>query len=305
MKLSIVISAFNEEKNIGDCLASVQQLIQHDAEIIVVDNSSTDKTVAIAKQYTDRLLTRENNLMLNVNKNFGFSHAKGDWILSLDADERITPALTLEILEKITHVSEEVHGLLIPRKNIIFNKWIKHGIWSPDYQLRLFRRGKGKFPEKHVHELVAVTGNVEKLEEPMVHYNYTSIAQYLHKLDTIYTENEVTNIIQSGKKLHWVDAIRFPVNDFLKTFFLQQGYKDGLHGLMLSLLQAFYMLLVFGKVWEREGFKEHNSSLFLTEVTEELGKVKKDTAYWIFTAKISESTSAISRFYYKIVRKLL
>ncbi len=214
-KLSVVISAYNEEGLIEDCLRSVSHLAD---EIVVINNTSLDKTEQIAKKYTEKIFLRPNLLMLNVNKNFGFEKAEGEWILNLDADERVTLELEEEIKGVISDQKSDVSGYLIPRKNIIFRKWIKSEMWWPDYQLRLFKKGRGKFPEKHIHELLEVEGKTEKLNKPLVHENYSSIAQFLNKMDKIYTENEVNNYILSGQKLNWLDALRFPFNDFLKTF---------------------------------------------------------------------------------------
>ena len=145
MKLSVVISAYNEERMIEDCLKSARFA----DEIILVDNQSTDKTTEIAKRYTNKIFFRTNNpLMLNLNKNFGFTKATGDWILSLDADERVSKELKEEInniIHQSSAISHQQSGYLIPRKNIIFGKWIQHGLWYPDDQLRLLRKGKGKF----------------------------------------------------------------------------------------------------------------------------------------------------------------
>src|SRR3989344_5797566 len=135
-KLSVAISAFNEERKIEDCLKSVSFA----DEIIFVDNSSTDQTLKIAKKYTLKVFTRENNLMLNVNKNFGFSKASEEWILSLDADERITDELKKEIKSIIKNNKKDVNGFWIPRKNKIFGKWMEHTGWYPDYQLRLLKK---------------------------------------------------------------------------------------------------------------------------------------------------------------------
>ncbi len=188
---------------------------------------------------------------------------------------------------------------------MIFGKWIQHGIWWPDYQLRLFRNGKGKFEEKHVHEMIIVDGQTEKLSEPMTHENYVSVSQYLQKLDTIYTENEAENFIASGKKIHGTDALTFPVRDFLKTFFAQEGYKDGLHGLVLSLLQSCYSLVVFAKIWEKQGFQEYNSPNFLTEVFITAKKLAYETKYWFLTSFINESSNSFQRLTYKIKRKMI
>jgi len=254
--IGVVISALNEEDKIRRCLSSVKWA----DEIIFIDNGSTDKTVAIARQFTAKIFHRQNNPMLNVNKNYGFTKATTDWIMSLDADEEITPELTGEIKTKIRSGSPAV-GYWIPRKNIIFGKWIEHGLWWPDKQLRIFRRGHGKFPEKHVHEYINADGPTESLTTPFIHYNYETISQYLHKLDTIYTENELLNLKATNYQLSWYDAIRFPVSDFVKIYFAQSGFRDGLHGLVLAILQAFYSFVVFAKLWESEKFTSRDLPL--------------------------------------------
>lgn len=298
-KITVVITAYNEEKKLAACLDSVGDLA---SEIIVVDSSSTDNTPSIAKKYTKNVYRRENNLMLNSNKNFGFSKATGEWILSLDADERLTPELKEEILSTLNSQLSIPNGFWIPRKNIIFGKWIQGDMWWPDYQLRFFRRGKGKFPEKHVHEYIHVEGQTEKFVCPMVHYNYDSISQFIYKMDKIYTENESENILKSGKNLSWVDAIRMPLQDFIKTFFAQKGYKNGLHGLVLSLLQAMYMEIVFAKVWEKQGFKEEKIDLLL--VKKEFGKIYHDIRYWLITSFINEAKNPLTKLFLRIKRKL-
>lgn len=298
MKLTVVISAYNEERKIEDCLKSVKDVAD---EIVFIDNTSTDKTVEIAKKYTDKIFIRKNNPMLNVNKNFGFSKATGDWILNLDSDERLTPELEKEI--KVAIQNEKVDGYLIPRKNILFGKWIRHSIWWPDYQLRLFRPSRGKFAEVHVHELLEVDGVVEKLEHPMVHLNYETISQYLYKLEKIYTDSEVENIMRKNKKLNWFDAVRMPMEDFFKTYFLQQGYKDGLHGLVLSLLQGFYAVVVFAKVWEKQGFEE--KELKLSEINAEFRRLGNQFQYWLLSSFIEETKSPAKKTLLKLQRKRL
>lgn len=295
--LSVVISAYNEEQMIEDCLKS----ISFADEVIVVDNTSLDKTAEIAKKYKAKIFQRPNNLMLNVNKNYGFSKALGDWILSLDADERVTPDLQQEIKECIVKDNSEIVGYWIKRKNVIFNKWIENSIWWPDYQLRLFRKGCGKFAEKHVHEYIEVSGKTEKMEEAMIHQNYSSISQFISKMDKIYSENEVQNYIDSGKAIEWHDALRFPVQDFIKTYFAQKGYKDGLHGLVLSILQAFYSEVVFAKIWEKKGFQEKEISL--REIASELKRSKNEIDYWIHSAFIEKEKNPIKKIFHRIGRK--
>lgn len=298
--LSVVISAFNEEAKIKACLESVLFA----DEIVLVDNSSTDKTAEIAKEFTSKIHKQPNNLMLNVNKNFGFTKAKNDWILCLDADERVTPELRDEIHTILREDNKSFNGYWIPRKNMIFGKWIKSAMWWPDYQLRLFRRGKGKFPEVHVHEYIRVEGETEKLKEPLIHENYSSVSQYLYKMDMIYTENEAKNLISSGKQVGWIDAIRFPADDFLKTFFLQKGYKEGLHGLVLSLLQAFYSLIVFAKVWEKQNFKEEHNENYIKDLVREIKKIGREFEYWVFTTLIEEHKNPLMKVIYRFSRKI-
>lgn len=298
-RLSIVISAYNEEAKIEECLKSAF----FTDEIVFVDSSSTDRTVAIAKKYTNKIYARPNNLMLNINKNFGFTKATGDWILSLDADEQITPELKNEILSAISNTPSAIRGYWVPRKNIIFGKWIQSDMWWPDYQLRLFRKGFGRFPEVHVHEYIKVEGKEAKLTNALMHQNYTSVAQFLYKMDKIYTENEAARIIASGRKLTWVDALRFPINDFLKTFFLQRGYRDGLFGLVLSFLQALYMEITFVKVWEKQGFREENSDDFIKNFYQESKKIAKEFHYWFLTVMIDQTKKPFKKIAYKILRK--
>lgn len=293
MNLSIVISAYNEEKKIEDCLRSASFA----DEIIFVDNTSSDKTVEIAKKYTSKIFKRANNPMLNVNKNFGFSKASGDWILSLDADERVSEELKKEIKSAINKESQ-ANGYWIPRKNIIFGKWIKHTGWYPDYQLRLIRRGKGKFPEQHVHEMIKVGGNIGKLNNPIVHYNYETIFQFLNKL-AIYIPSEANRKLREGYRVKTQDAISFPVKEFMSRFFARKGYKDGLHGLVLSLLMAFYHLLVFIYIWEKQGFrKDDQNTLYKSE--EEFKDIARELRYWIKKAKIDSTGNLLKKVWLKI-----
>jgi len=219
----------------------------------------------------------------------------------LDADERITPKLSAQIRKAIR--DNRFAGYELPRKNIIFGKWIRHSIWWPDYNLRLFRRGNGKFPEKHVHEKLVVNGKVGRLDNPMIHYNYQTVSQFINKLNTTYTESETENFLKSGKDIAWYDAIRWPTADFIKTFFAQAGYKDGLYGLVLSMLQASYALVFFAKVWERKkNFKDITPDNFLSEVLKEFSKATRDIRYWIYQALIEVNPA--KKLYYKLRRKI-
>lgn len=307
--LSVVLSVHNEEKLLEEALKSVKDLTD---EIVVVDNESADKTVQIAKKYTKNIYEHKNTPnSLNAPKNFGFSKATGDWILSLDGDERISDELKEEILDILSSSSfpsnpsnPPINGYWLPRKNKIFGKWLTGGIWWPDYQLRLFRRGLGKFPARHNHEFLVVDGGTAYLQNPLVHYSYTSVIQYVEKFTYTYLENEVENQIAAGKKVKWFDAIRMPSSDFVINFFVRQGYKDGLHGLILALLQASYMFLVFTRIWEKQGQPAYESKRFTNEVTGEWKRSMREYIHWYWLSKNTFLLRAVRKLK-RTIRKIL
>ncbi len=293
--ISVVLSVFNEEAKLSRTLA----VLAWADEVIVIDNGSTDSTASIARQYGAKVTRGKNNPMLNINKNLGFAKAKSDWILSLDGDEVVPPELAQVIKEKV--LGSQIVGYWIPRKNILFGKWMQHGLWWPDKQLRLFKRGMGAFPCKHVHEYLVVDGPTSELTVPMVHYNYESVSQFIRKMDEIYTVSEVNNLIASGYRAVWHDAIKFPMSDFVKTYFAQGGYRDGLHGLVLSMFQAFYSFVVFVKLWEREKFTEHELPIDVVE--KELVRARREVRYWLLSVKIGETRDAVKKIWYRVLRK--
>lgn len=294
--LSVVVSAYNEENTLARCLRSVPFA----DEIIVVDNESQDRTAETAKKFGAHLYSRKNILMLNTNKNYGFERATGDWILNLDADEEVPKDLAREI-QTVTRRHPKENGFWIKRKNIIFGKWITHGLWWPDKQLRLFRRGKGKFPCVHIHEYLAVDGRVGELTASYTHYNYESVGQYLRTIDRTST-SEALSLRDMGHQLVWYDAIRFPLSDFLKIYFAQGGYKDGLHGLVLALFQSFYSFTTFAKYWEMHAFPQRD--IAPNAVSEELTRAGTETRYWIHTTMVNESKNIFEKLIWKLKRKM-
>lgn len=299
-KLSVILATFNEEKNIKGCLDSVRQLAD---EIVVVDGTSTDKTVEMARKYTPKIITKDNPPMFHLNKQLAIEKAEGEWILYLDADERVSPELAKEITATINKSPSE-NGFHIPRKNIIFGKWIENTGWYPDYQLRLFRRGKAKLPCKSLHEQPELEGDAGKLVSPLIHYNYRTVFQFVDKLNRLYTENDKKIYLHQKKKIVWLDSLRMPVSEFTKRFFYEKGYKDGLHGLVLSLLQAFSALITFAKIWEEEDFKEDKENSYIEKMEIELKKIFKDFNFWILSAKKDETKNVIKKTFYRIRRRV-
>lgn len=299
-KLTVVISVFNEEKKIEKCLKSVLFA----DEILVVNNSSTDKTIDIAKKFATSIITQPNDpLLIDIQKNAGFKKAKNDWILSIDADEIVTPELRLEI-ENLLENENLKNGYFIPRKNIIFGKQIDYTGWYPDHQLRLFRKNKGEFKNSHVHEGVQVDGEIDYLKEHILHYNYETIIQFIQKNMINYAQNEANNLINKNYALSPGDLISIPSKEFLSRYFARKGYRDGLHGLFLSLLMAASHLVVLAIVWEKSGFKKIESHEVLKSTEKEFGKFGKDLKYWIAKIKTEDSRNIAAKYFHKIKGKI-
>ncbi|MGB9911240.1 MAG: glycosyltransferase family 2 protein [Microgenomates group bacterium] len=245
--LTAVILTKNEEKNLGECLDNLSWV----KEIIVVDDFSTDETVKIAKKFSARVYQRRLD-NFSSQRNWALNKVKTKWVLMIDADERVTPEFRKEV-EKVIK-EDKYDGFRFPRKNIIFGKWIKHTGWYPDWQLHLFKTKKGKYQGK-VHEQLILEGKVGEINVPLVHYNYHSISQYLQKLDR-YTTLTAEILREKNYKFEYQDLIIKPAEEFFRRFFVEKGWKDGIHGLALCLLQAFSELVVYLKIWEKEKFRE-------------------------------------------------
>lgn len=299
MKISVATNTRNEEKNIKRCLNSVRQLVD---EMVVVDMESTDKTVEIAKKCGAEVFSHQYTGYVEPARNYALSKATGDWILILDADEEI-PLTLAKKLKKLVE-EDKVDYVRIPRKNIIFGKWIKHSRWWPDYNIRFFKKGKVIWSDK-IHSVPLTRGKRKDLEaketNAVVHYHYQSISQYLERLNR-YTDIQVKELIDSGYKFTWQDLIRKPIGEFLSRFFAGEGYKDGLHGLVLAILQAFSEGVKYLKVWERQGFKAQK--LPQSDFVSEMKKSGKEVSFWLKTSLIKEAKGPGKKFLLKIRQKL-
>ncbi len=247
-KISTVIITYNEEKNIKDCLESVKWT----DEIIVVDSYSTDNTIKICKKFGKKvkIFKRKWDSYSN-QKNFGIKKTKYNWILSIDADERITPALKEEI-KKVLARNQKCNGYKIPRKNFYFGKWIKWGGNYPDYQLRLFNKKYGEFKNVPVHEGVIVNGKVCALKNPMLHFSYKSIDDYFKRLIK-YTELEKEILISKKVKINIFTILYYiiflPFKKFVSRFIFKLGFLDGLDGLIVLKLNNITKIVAFYKYY--------------------------------------------------------
>lgn len=272
-KITVVVNTFNEEKNLPRALSSIKDWAE---EVVVCDMHSTDKTVEIAKKFRAKIFTYPQTGYVEPARNFVLRQASGKHILVLDADEEIPPTLA-EKLKKITE-EEKFDYVLIPRKNIIFGKWIQNSRWWPDYVIRFFKKGKVTWSDK-IHSVPEARGKELKLalneENALIHYNYTSISQYLERLNR-YTTIQAQQLVAEGYSFNLADLVKRPTDEFLSRFFAGEGYKDGFHGLVLASLQALSEFIVYLKVWEKEGFKEQDIQDFF-KLSE---KALKDYFYW-------------------------
>ncbi len=239
--VSVVIVTKDEERNIEDALRSAAGA----QEIVVVDSFSTDRTVEICRGYTDRVLQHA-WLGYARQKQLAVDHARGPWVLILDADERITPELRDEIAGAI--LNTDCDGFSLPRRNYFLGRWIKHSGWWPDSTLRLFRKDRGGLEDREVHEKVVVRGRVGQLHAPLEHHTYRSIADYVHKAE-LYSSLAAKEIRKRGRPGIF-SLIAKPFFTFVKMYVLRRGFLDGMHGLVLAVLYGYYTFLKYARAWE-------------------------------------------------------
>jgi len=298
-KISVVINTLNEEENLPRALASVKNFAD---EIVVVDMESSDRTLEIAEKAGARVYTHKPIGYVEPARNFAIAKAEGDWIFVLDADEEVSKSLAVK-LKKIT-VKPKADYFRIPRKNIIFGKWMKHSRWWPDYNIRFFKKGAVAWNEV-IHSVPMTQGAgmdlPDKEEFAIIHHNYDSIGQFLARMNR-YTDIQAEEIIKGKPKFIWKDVITKPLAEFLGRYFAAEGYKDGLHGLALSLLQAFSELVVYLKVWQAEKFLEQTISL--PEIETEVKGAMRQTSWWLAETKIN-SKGPIASIPDKIRKKFL
>lgn len=244
-KLTVLIPCCNEEKNIMDCLESVKWA----DEIFVIDSFSADKTVEIAKKYTSRVLQHE-YVNSAAQKNWAIPQAANEWVLIVDSDERVTPALREEI-EKALSSDTEYDGYYIPRKNFFLGKEVKYGGWGyeNDLNMRLFRRDRAKYEEKEVHADIVINGRAGKLNEPFLHYSYHSLEQYMEKMKR-YTDWAASDVLKKRKKIGVSSLLFRPFFTFFKMYVLKFGFFDGVRGIILALLSSYYVYIKCAKAWE-------------------------------------------------------
>lgn len=261
-KLSIVIATYNEQQNIAECLDSVKNIAD---EIIIIDGQSSDQTVEICKKYKTKVFIVPNKPDdFHANKQLGIEKASGDWILQLDADERVSKKLSLEI-KKILNLPKSADGYFLPRSNWFLTRFLKKGGAYPDYVMRLFKKTKGSFVHgemidngittSNVHAQIKINGTVGYLKNNLIHYGDRELSRYFSRLNR-YTTLEANNLIQLGVKPSFYNALNYiffkPTYWFLKRYLRHKGFVDGFAGFLFALLSSLHYPMIYFKIWERQ-----------------------------------------------------
>jgi len=228
--LSVIIISKNEEANIRACLESVKWA----DEIVVVDSGSSDATVEICRELGAKVYVHDWQ-GFGVQKNRALSYASLDWVLSIDADERVTPELRSQLTKAIEEGS--TNGFLVPRLSQFCGRFIRHSGWYPDYVLRLFRRAKGRFSDDMVHERVMLEGTAGKLSSPLLHYSYLNKADVKRKTEQ-YAKAGAIQMLKTGKSASFADAPLRAGWAFVRTYCLRLGFLDGIAGFNIAIMNA-------------------------------------------------------------------
>lgn len=246
--ISAVILTKNEEKNIVDCLESLSWC----DEIIVIDDNSEDRTLEVARKMATKIFTRSLDNDFSKQRNFGLEKAKNEWVLSVDADERVPEALASEIKNLIRsagsgQISNKHNGFYIKRRDYMWGRKFKHGETGNIELIRLAKKEMGKW-ERKVHEEWMVNGKVGRLKNEIIHYPHQSISEFLKEIN-FYTDVRANELFEKGAKSDFISILVYPAAKFLSNYFLKLGLLDGIQGLVVAIMISFHSFLVRGKLW--------------------------------------------------------
>lgn len=302
--ITAVIHTKNSERTLQTCLNSVSWC----TEVFVIDMESTDATVQIATKFKAKVFhVKGSHRFADPVRDEYLKKVKTDWTLIVDSDEEIPTTLASKIQEVMD--LDEFDGYNLPRKNLIFGRWIEHtGFW-PDYILRLFKTGKGSYPP-FIHAQPKVEGAIHNLEAKedyaIIHHHYESIEVFLLRLN-VYTSLEAQkyhSLVQAKEiePIQKFDFIQSFFDQFFTRFFAQEGYKDGRYGLVLSLLMAVYSMVVNMKIWE--GVKDKDTQLLLSDVELSVNQACSNTTYWVANEEIRQEKNLLKKLKLQLRRKL-
>lgn len=247
--ISAALATYNEEENIVDCLNSLKNFA---AEIVVVDGSSRDKTRELAQKLGAKVIKTTNNAMFHINKNMAIDNCKGEWILLIDADERVNADLAREIKETVANSPIE-NGFWINRRNWFLGRFLAKGGAYPDSVIRLLRRGYGRLPQVSVHEQVKIDGEVGRLKNDILHFADPTFARYLMRANR-YTARTAEAIAKINPGFGLFTIVKYtvvkPLFTFLLIYFRHRGYTDGFAGFAWAFFSSIHHFLSYVKYWE-------------------------------------------------------
>lgn len=243
-KISAFIVCCNEESKIERCLSSVSWC----DEIVLVDSGSTDRTIEIAQKYSPKIFTRPWPGYV-AQKAFGLEQCTSEWVLNLDADEEVSPELRDEIQELLAHDDGSTNGWYINRVVFFLGKWWRKGTWYPEYRLRLCRRSKTTWGGRDPHEKALVEGDTKKLSGELRHYTYANITHQVQTLNN-YALQAARAMNATGKRPSIAKIFLHPPIRFIKSYLFKRGYREGLPGLIVAVLESGYVFLKYVKLWE-------------------------------------------------------
>jgi len=241
--ISVAVITKDEEKNIADCLKSVKWA----DEVVVVDSYSTDNTVNLARQFTDKVFLRKMDVE-GIHRNYAYSLARNEWVLSLDADERASPELETELRELFTKPLEH-KAYSIPIKTYVGKRWIRYSGWYPAPKVRLFDKRAFKYEEVEVHPRAFIQGSCGRLTKDIIHYSYRNFHDFFESLNN-QTTLEAKKWFNEKRKISFLKMYRKFVDRFLKAYLLKKGFKDGLLGLVVSYGSGLYQVMSYVKYKE-------------------------------------------------------
>ncbi len=241
--VSVVVIAKNEEKNLLDCLSTVKWA----DEVILFDDGSTDKTAEIARELEAKVV-KGNLANEGAKRNFAYGQARNEWVLSLDADERVSPELVTEITSLLKRKDIFHKGFSIPRRNYIGNYWIRHGGFYPAGQLRLFKKDVFSYEETTVHPRAFLKGSCGHLKSDLIHYSWKNFNHLFAKLNS-QSDLEAKKMLNK-KKVGMSHYLYRAIDRFVRRYFVKKGYRDGFIGFIMAFQDSLYQIFSYAKYWE-------------------------------------------------------
>lgn len=294
-KISVVINTKDEAEYLKKAICSVKDWAD---EIVVVDMESEDKSAEIAIRLGAKVYSHKPLPYVEPARNFAISKVKNDWVLVLDPDEEIGGDLQKRLNRLVEN--NEADYARIPRKNIIFGKWVKHSRWWPDYNIRFFKKGSVEWNEI-IHGVPLTHGRGIDLDEKenlaIIHHHYQSIEQFIERMNR-YSSVQAQLLANDNKTFDWKNLLSKPASEFMSRYFAGSGYKDGMRGLALAILQAISEVTVQLKLWQLEKFPD--KKLSLKAMIKQMRGVEDDFHYWYADALLKENGGLTNRLRRKL-----